>query len=67
MVIRTCENCEATYETYKIGTESEMFGYWREFGEGEKKGLCGFCNPKSRWYIGEKEFSKYYDNVPDKG
>lgn len=59
MNTKVCECCGATYEAYKVGEESEVFGFWCEIGTGERKGLCGFCNPKSKvWYIEDKHCHK---------
>lgn len=51
--MRNCECCHSQYEPYKIGTESEIFGYWCEITDKnlETKGLCGFCNVKSVWFV----------------
>lgn len=50
----------AQYVPYKLDQESEIFGYYCElptFENGkikEPSGLCGFCNPKSIWFVNKK-------------
>jgi len=56
--INNCENCGASYSTYKIGTGNDDYKEsWCELptttadGKIKKpKGVCQFCNPKSIYY-----------------
>lgn len=49
---RNCEKCGACYGQYKEDKETNFNESWSEAGqEGlETKGLCQFCNPKSKYY-----------------
>lgn len=53
--MNNCKNCGASYSTYKTGkNESNDYyeEYWCEVSNPkvETKGLCQFCNPKSKFY-----------------
>ena len=50
-IIRNCENCGASYGQYNENKENDYTEYWCELPvEGEAKGLCQFCNPKSVYF-----------------
>lgn len=45
---KNCEKCGGAYATGKFYGD-----WWRETPEDKKpNGLCEFCNPNSKWYIG---------------
>lgn len=47
-----CEKCGANYSEYTVGQEPEKVLSWSIVGnpQNEKRGLCPFCNPKSKFY-----------------
>lgn len=52
--INNCENCGASYSPYNVETEGydDQKEFWCELPVLNKsaKGLCQFCNPKSKFY-----------------
>jgi hypothetical protein len=59
--LNNCKNCLSTYGKYTLDGDSDFSEYWGKYTtyEGEEikkpKGLCQFCNPKSRYYIEAKK------------
>lgn len=59
--MNNCEKCHARYESYQIGEKEDCSTSWCQIPISEKigteyiektpKGLCQFCNPKSKLYI----------------
>lgn len=51
-IIRNCERCSASYGQYNETKETNYTEYWTELSNPnvETKGLCQFCNPKSKYY-----------------
>ena len=52
-IIRNCEKCGASYGQYNEEKENNFTEYWCELGDKSKetKGVCQFCNPKSKFFI----------------
>jgi hypothetical protein len=53
--INNCEKCGASYGEYDDNPQSDLTERWCEVPVSdrtikESKGLCQFCNPKSRFY-----------------
>jgi hypothetical protein len=51
--MKNCEKCSGQYEPYKVGPEEDINTTWCEIPDPnlETKGLCQFCNPKSKLYL----------------
>lgn len=51
-----CENCGAFYEPYKVGESEDASTFWCELPNPQVKvkGLCQFCNPKSKLYVNRR-------------
>jgi len=50
--VNNCENCGASYGQYDDNPNSNWSEYWFQISVPGKdlKGLCQFCNPKSKYY-----------------
>lgn len=61
-VVNNCINCNASYSTYNVETEGkdDWLEKWCELpvlenGEVKRpKGVCQFCNFKSKYYINQE-------------
>ena len=51
-IIRNCEKCNSSYGQYNEEKENNFTEFWCELPSSgvETKGLCQFCNPKSKLY-----------------